>query len=258
MAKCGRCEEIKDNSFFSKNKSNKNGLTSWCKLCAKEYYLENKKELNNKNNQYYADNADKIKSHNKKYKENNKEYYQEYFKNYYLENKEELSKYKHDNYLENREEILEKSKQYRKHNEEYYLNYLKNWRQENKDYAKEYLKGWLIENPNKRKEYWNKLRIENPHVVAWRKCLLLAIKRIGGVKEKSTIEILGYTADDLKNHMENLFETGVSWGNWGEWHIDHRMPVSRFTKDTPMSIVNSLDNLQPLWAKDNLSKSNKI
>ena len=46
--------------------------------------------------------------------------------------------------------------------------------------------------------------------------------------------------------------------NWGQWHIDHKYPVSKFYKDTPMSIVNSLDNLQPLWASDNLSKGNKI
>ena len=58
--------------------------------------------------------------------------------------------------------------------------------------------------------------------------------------------------------MELLFLDGMSWNNWGEWHIDHRIPVSKFDKETPMSIVNSLSNLRPLWALDNLSKSNKI
>ena len=57
--------------------------------------------------------------------------------------------------------------------------------------------------------------------------------------------------------MKKLFTDGMSWDNWGEWHIDHIKPVSSFDKNTPISLVNSLDNLQPLWAKDNLSKSNK-
>ena len=63
---------------------------------------------------------------------------------------------------------------------------------------------------------------------------------------------------DLKLHLESLFIDGMSWENWGEWHIDHKIPVSKFDKETPMSIVNNLNNLQPLWALDNLSKSNKI
>jgi len=39
----------------------------------------------------------------------------------------------------------------------------------------------------------------------------------------------------------------MSWDNHGEWHIDHIKPVSKFDKETPMSIVNALSNLQPLW-----------
>jgi len=50
----------------------------------------------------------------------------------------------------------------------------------------------------------------------------------------------------------------MSWENRGEWHIDHIKPVSSFDKSEKMSVVNSLDNLQPLWAKDNLSKGSKI
>jgi len=51
---------------------------------------------------------------------------------------------------------------------------------------------------------------------------------------------------------------GMSWSNWGEWHLDHIKPVSSFDKSGKICIINSLDNLQPLWAADNLKKSNKI
>lgn len=43
----------------------------------------------------------------------------------------------------------------------------------------------------------------------------------------------------------------------GEWHIDHIQPVSKFDKNTDVSVVNSLKNLQPLWAQENLSKSDR-
>ena len=49
----------------------------------------------------------------------------------------------------------------------------------------------------------------------------------------------------------------MSWDNYGEWHIDHKKPISAFHKDTPPHIINSLCNLQPLWEIDNLKKSNK-
>ena len=79
-------------------------------------------------------------------------------------------------------------------------------------------------------------------------------------KTKSTSVILGYTANDLKQHIESQFAKGMSWDNYGEWHIDHIIPIARMVEFgiTDPSIVNSLDNLQPLWAEDNLSKGAKI
>jgi len=69
---------------------------------------------------------------------------------------------------------------------------------------------------------------------------------------------LGYSAIKLKESIESKFMTGMTWENWGEWHIDHIKPVSSFNKNEKVSTVNSLDNLQPLWAIDNLKKGNKI
>jgi len=46
----------------------------------------------------------------------------------------------------------------------------------------------------------------------------------------------------------------MCWENYGDWHIDHIRPVASFDKNTLPSIVNSLDNLQPLWKEDNLKK----
>ena len=262
MKVCKRCHIEKDTTFFSKKNSSKDGLNNWCKNCNKEYlkqyYIDNKETLDNRSKQYYIDNIDEITQYSKNYKKEHREHYQDYFTSYYLNSKENLSNYKKNWYLNNKEEHLKKNKINRLENREEYLNYLKNWRDNNKDSNKEYIKNWFLENPEKRKEYFKNLRNNKPHIVAWRNSLHSTLRRIGTEKNKSTIELLGYSAYDLRTHIESLFQEGMTWNNWGEWHIDHIHPVSKFNSETPINIVNSLDNLQPLWAKDNLSKNNKI
>ena len=83
------------------------------------------------------------------------------------------------------------------------------------------------------------------------------LRRFGTKKEGKTIDILGYSALDLKKHIEALFTDGMSWENYGEWHIDHIKPVTKFDKNELPSVVNALSNLQPLWANENRSKYNK-
>ena len=77
-------------------------------------------------------------------------------------------------------------------------------------------------------------------------------------------DLVPYTADDLKKHLESLFQPGMSWENYGKfgWHIDHIIPKSFFqftsTEDVEFKYCWSLDNLQPLWWRDNIVKSNNI
>ena len=63
----------------------------------------------------------------------------------------------------------------------------------------------------------------------------------------------------LRAHLERQFRPGMSWSNYGEWHEDHVRPVCKFDLSRPehRAAVNALDNLQPLWAAENLSKSAK-
>lgn len=70
--------------------------------------------------------------------------------------------------------------------------------------------------------------------------------------------LVGYTSEELLNHLQSLFTDGMSFDNYGKWHIDHIIPVSafnfKFFTDTDFKKCWSLNNLQPLWAKDNMSK----
>ncbi|CAM0105020.1 hypothetical protein VPH209E381_0045 [Vibrio phage 209E38-1] len=108
----------------------------------------------------------------------------------------------------------------------------------------------------------NKLRkawLENPKNKARMSLrdLLKRAYRLGYVKNESTEKALGYNPIDLMKSMESKFLDGMSWGNHGDWHIDHIKPVSSFPQGTAPSVINALDNLQPLWASDNLKKGAK-
>ncbi len=74
--------------------------------------------------------------------------------------------------------------------------------------------------------------------------------------------LVGYTVNDLKKHLEKKFKPGMSWKNMNEWHIDHIIPVAAFNFEKPLDQEFmdcwALNNLQPLWALENIAKGNKI
>jgi len=76
--------------------------------------------------------------------------------------------------------------------------------------------------------------------------------------EKRTEGILGCSYEELKNHLESQFVEGMSWDNRGDWHIDHIIPLSSAVDKEGLLKLSHYTNLQPLWEKDNLEKSNKI
>jgi hypothetical protein len=84
-----------------------------------------------------------------------------------------------------------------------------------------------------------------------------AIKRSGIKKTSKTIILLGCSIKELKFHLEKQFQEDMSWDNYGLWHIDHIKPCSSFNLLDPEEQKKCFhySNLQPLWAKDNLSKS---
>lgn len=77
--------------------------------------------------------------------------------------------------------------------------------------------------------------------------------RPGGL---SPVRSLGCSVKELREHLESQFQLGMSWGNYGKWHIDHIKPLASFnlTKQNEFKEACHYTNLQPLWAKDNLSK----
>jgi hypothetical protein len=97
----------------------------------------------------------------------------------------------------------------------------------------------------------------NMRAAVWR-----SLKSAGSSKAgRSWFELVGYTLDDLRRHIERQFTKGMTWENMGEWHIDHILPLSGFkfssVGDPEFRAAWALSNLRPLWARENQSKSAK-
>jgi hypothetical protein len=86
----------------------------------------------------------------------------------------------------------------------------------------------------------------------------LTIKNIS--KKNRTFDIIGCTPDFLKEHLERQFKEGMTWDNYGYygWHIDHVIPLSSGKTEEEIYKLCHYTNLQPLWAEENLKKSNKL
>ena len=221
VKQCSKCKEEKDETCFSIDKANKSGLRSWCKDCNKK-----QKKQWNKNN----------KKKVKKYQQDNKKRIKEYRK-----------KYNKEHYKNNKEEIKELSKK---------------WKEDNREKVNDTRR---IYSRNKRKtDIRFRLRNNISSCIAKR-----LRRRLLSKDNKSIIDFLPYTIDNLKKHLEKQFNNGsgmvvrkMTWDNYGQWHIDHIKPDSLFNyksvDDKEFQECWALENLQPMWAEENIKKGNKI
>jgi hypothetical protein len=215
---CSKCKDEKDISCFAKKYKTSDGTQKYSSIC---------KKCVNEN--------DTIRRESNEYKKKKKEY----DNLYYEQNQEKIKNRKKEYHIENREEILEKKGIYRSV-------------PENRERSKKYIKKYKVEN----KEKYYAYRKRNPHIIAWRNMLYRTLIHLGTKKEGDTKEMLGYSAVQLKHHIEKQFLEGMSWENHGEWEIDHIKPLTKFDEFSLVSEVNALSNLQPLWKDDNREKYN--
>lgn len=121
---------------------------------------------------------------------------------------------------------------------------------------------YRAENRHVERAYLQKRRAENPyqklHDSMGNRFRDVLRSNKGG---RSWKVLAGYDAVALKAHLESKFLPGMTWENYGDWHIDHIRPVSSFDfsvdVDAAARACWSLENLQPLWASDNMRKSKK-
>jgi hypothetical protein len=159
--------------------------------------------------------------YHEKYREDNKESIRDKSSKRYHGDSERFKSWQREYYQKNREEIISKSYEYYK------------WRKR--------------VDPIFKMTCCMRSRVRN------------AIMLNKGTKSDKTFELVGCTADELKSQLEGQFTTGMTWDNYGEWHVDHIKPCAKFdlTLDSEQRACFNHTNLQPLWAEDNLKKADK-
>lgn len=224
---CTKCGEAKKPALFYRQKASSLGVESTCIECRKagnaNWYDQNKDSVNSRARIWAAANPDKIRASQALY------------------------------YETNTQKVSAKNLR---------------WRTENPDKARDNADSWYKNNPDKAKEIWRRktaVRLSTPrgrlqHAI--RGGVHRGLKR-GAKSRDSTFQLLGYSIEDLQRHLESLFLDGMTWDNYGaEWHVDHVLPLASFSFETPQCEgfrrAWSLQNLQPLWAKDNLSKGARL
>jgi hypothetical protein len=162
-----------------------------------------------------------------------------YKKNYRKNNKEFLKEKRKEYYWNNRELQLKKSGEWRKKNN-------REWKKNNRERINNNKKERLKTDPLFKMK------------VTIRKTIRKSFKRKGWNKNSKTQKLLGCSFPEFKTYIEELFQEGMSFDNYGEWHYDHIVPLSTATCEDDLFRLNHYTNLQPLWAEDNLRKSNII
>lgn len=177
------------------------------------------------------------------------------FKKDYQENPEKYKEINRHAYQKNREAVLEKRKkmrhvyrQRRRENRDKVNKYQMEYRKKNSEHLKAYYREY------RKRDYRNTSELKMTNFM--RSSIRRTFELMGTEKECLTVEILGYSPIQLKTHIEDLFVEGMSWENYGEWHIDHIKPINNLSPQSKDDVkeVNSLNNLAPMWAEDNLSK----
>lgn len=168
---------------------------------------------------------------------------------YHEKNKEKLKQKYHDN----KKEYSERSKKYYQENRSKIINKAKDYATKNRNKIRERKRRYYIENKNT-----EKFRVRSAASNSIRN-VMDAIRKNNKDKVKGKSSKVNFDVNEFKIRIESLFEDGMSWDNYGEWHVDHIKPIIAFINEGVFDIdlINSINNLQPLWAKDNLSKGGK-
>lgn len=275
MKICSKCKEPKNLDCFGNCYKSKDGKQWNCKDCKRLYKQQHKNHIAQQQKEYRRSNATQIAEKRKIYKAKKIEHIKEKGIEYRIKNQDKIKQQKllrRKNNPEREKEINRKSKV--KHRDKIAARN-KQYRIDNKDKIKEYfqrpeviarrklnrLKNKEIINSNKK--YQEKLRRNTDSsyrlITNQRTRITNILKKH---KTNKTLNLIGCSAEFLRNYLENKFQEGMNWDNYGKygWHVDHIIPCSSFDliDIEQQKICFHYSNLQPLWAKDNLQKSNKI
>ena len=233
---CNKCKEMKELCEFGKKTANKDKINAICKKCdnlkSKIYRLNNKEKIKKLNLEYYENNKEKVKTNSKEYYSNNREYIIDRNKKYYFDNFEFIKITKKEYQDKNKDRLTKQRKEYSHKNR-------KQLSQKEKDRRNsDHLFRTIRYVRNRINQY---------------------LKSKNYKKNSKSFELVGCSPEFLKNYISGLFTEGMSWELVGQYiHIDHIIPLSSGKTIDEVKKLCHYTNLQPLWAKDNLTKGKKI
>lgn len=172
----------------------------------------------------------------------------------YLKTKDARKKVQKKYYETNKKEYLKKCAIYRRMNRDKLAKYHVEYRNNPENLDK------IRTSRNKRVKIRLMSDIQYKMRLYLRNRVRAAIRAAGSRKCAPTLHLVGCDVIDLVKFLEKKFTDGMTWDNYGKWHVDHIRPCSSFDLTDPEQQKQCFHytNLQPLWAKDNLKKSNKI
>lgn len=170
-----------------------------------------------------------------------------YRASYYAKNSERLKAESMSWFEANKERRAESSRQY-------YL--------ENIDYFRASRKSryWLDPKGNTRKSSdYHLSRIKSDPLYRFQaRCrtrVYQALVQTGYRKTSRAYFLIGCSKPDLAGMISAKFEPGMTWDNYGEWHIDHKIPISSAGSQVETELLCHYLNMQPMWAGANIAKS---
>ncbi|MCK9369771.1 hypothetical protein M0R04_07695 [Candidatus Dojkabacteria bacterium] len=200
--------------------------------------------------------SDKSKDYNKKYRES-----------------DEYKKYRESDECKQLQKEYQKTDAYREYQKDYYKN-LAEYREsdEYKESQKEYQKSAAYkkyresdefkESQKEYNKYYQRNRRSTDPLYRMtsdiRNLIKDSMSRGGFKKSGRTAQILGCSFEEFKTHIENQFTEGMNWDNHGKWHYDHIYPIAKRRDEAHLIELNHYTNFQPLWALDNILKSDNI
>lgn len=227
---------------------NKENLKRW----KRANYLKNREKILAQQKEYTTRNREKVLAKKREYTKRTKNQKRAYDQIYRKQNVEEKKVNDRIYYRKNREYIISRVRRYEFEHAQIVRATRKKYTNTHRKEIRSWQRGYWIS------RYKNDLQYRLTKSLRGR--LSHAIK--GKIKGGSAVRDLGCTIEELIIHLEKQFQSGMTWENWnyGGWHIDHIVPLSYFdlTNQEQVKIACHYTNLQPMWALENIKKSNKI